>query len=340
MPMLIAVIYGRIWKVLDDEIKRNDKYYRLFKEDGCTARRSLCLNFHCFWTPLSILQAIRYRHWTVALSSTGYVLASIAIPVIQNYVYVWELYSGGSLAWPNSYSWAVAIAEPSWSLILTYLLIITFLCSFGLLILLPGRTTGLIENPRGIASTHELVLGENYMSLQLNENADRQTFSDLCSELSSVRFRLRRQADIGYMKLETVNPSTSSSQLLKILKTCIPFRNSIQRQWAKLKPALEVLRRCIHSISHVFINYPHFFLFRRVIFIPWLLLLLALLAFGIAIVTIMDGNAQAELWNYPIPLSSDTYVVVGVFVQVCHLLVSTTDVQHQPQLKGLFVTLD
>lgn len=337
--MLIAVIYGRIWKVLDDEVKRIDKYYRHFKEDGCTARSSLCLNFHGFWTPPSVLQAIRYRHWTVALSSTGYVLASIVIPVIQNYVYVWELYSGGSLAWPNSYLWAVAIAMPSWSLILTYLFIITFLCSLGLLILLPGRATGLIENPRGIASIHELVLGENHMSLQLSENVDRQTFSGLCSELSSVRFRLRRQTERGYMKLETVNPSTSSSQLLKILKTCIPFRNSIQRQWAKLKPALEVLRLCIDSISHVFITYPNFFLFRRFIFIAWLLLLLALLVFGIAIITIMDGNAQAELWNYSILLSPDTYVVIGVLVQVCHFLASTTDVQDQPQRKGLFVTL-
>lgn len=317
MPMLNAVIYGRIWKVLDDEIKSSDMYYRLSKVDGCSGRRSLCLNYHSFWTPLSILQAIRYRHWTVALSSTGNVLASIAIPVIQNYVYIWELYSGGALAWPNSHSWAVAIADPSWSLILTYLLLITFLCAFGLLILLPRQTTGLLENPQGIASKHELILRETHTSLQISENADEQTFSELCSELGSVWFRLRRQTDTGQLKLETVNPTRSSSQLLNALKACIPFKNTIQRRWAKLKPALEVLRRSVHSISYVFMNHPHFFLFRRVVFILWILLLLALLAFGISIVIIMTGNAQAELWNYPIPLSPDTYLIVGVFVQVC-----------------------
>ncbi|OKO99077.1 hypothetical protein PENSUB_8463 [Penicillium subrubescens] len=36
LPMLLAVLYGRMWKVLDDDIKRIDMYYRLQKPNGTT----------------------------------------------------------------------------------------------------------------------------------------------------------------------------------------------------------------------------------------------------------------------------------------------------------------
>ena len=325
MPILVAVIYGRIWKVLDDEVKRIDKYARLSSQDGCTGRSSLCLDYHSFWIPLSILQAIRYRHWTVALSSTGSVLASIVIPVIQNYVFIWELYSGGSLAWPDTYSWQVTIADPFWSKVLASLLSVTLLCSFGLFILIPGQKTGLTEDPRGTASTHELILTKNHLSLQFNENADRQTFSDLCSELGPSRFHLLRRTNVDHMTLEKVNPSNSMSQPLTC-RNCLPFNGTIQRQWSKLKPVLKVLKSFVNLITHFSINCPHFFLFQRVVFIPWLLFLSALLAFGIYIVTTMSRIAQAEQKNYSIPLTPDVYLIVGVFVQVCHLPVSATDV--------------
>lgn len=69
LPMLLAVLYGRMWKVLDDDIKRIDMYYRLQKPNGTTGDRSLCLNYHTFWAPLSLFQALRYRHWSVAVQA-------------------------------------------------------------------------------------------------------------------------------------------------------------------------------------------------------------------------------------------------------------------------------
>jgi len=80
--MLIAVVYGRMWKVPDDELKRLDKFYRLRGKGGSISKRSICLNYHSFWTPLSIIQALRYRHWSVAISSTCEVLGSIVLSVI------------------------------------------------------------------------------------------------------------------------------------------------------------------------------------------------------------------------------------------------------------------
>ena len=319
------MIYGRIWKVLDDEVKRIDKYYRLFNQDGCTGNSTLCLNYHSFWTPLAIFHAMRYRHWTVLLSSTGSVLASNVLPVIQNYVFTWELYSGGYLPWPDSYSWQVAIADPFWSKVLASLLSVTLLCSFGLLMLIRGHITGLIENPAGIASTHELVLTKNHVALRLSESADMQTFSELCSDIGSLKFRLRRPTDVGHMTLETFHPSTSTSRLLKALKNCVPFKKTILKLWSKIKPVLDVLKWSINLTKHCFITCSQYFLFSKVVFILWLLFLSTLLAFVIYIVKIMKGNAQAEQWKYAIPLKPDIYILVGVFIQVCHLPMCATD---------------
>lgn len=91
LPSLLAVLYGRFWKTLDDEVKRIDMYHRLQQKGGTTAERSVCLNYHTFWAPLSILQAVRYGHWTVAISSLGSILGSTIIPILQNYVFSWAL---------------------------------------------------------------------------------------------------------------------------------------------------------------------------------------------------------------------------------------------------------
>jgi Protein of unknown function (DUF3433) len=338
-PILVVVIYGHIWRVLLDEIKRIDKYCRMFNKGGCKARSLLCLNYHSFWTPLGILPAIRYRHWTVALSSTDFVLASTVIPVVQNYTFVWELYSGGSLSWPDSYSWQVAIADPSWSRVLVYLLSFTLLCSCGLLILLPRQKTGLTRNPSGIASMHELVLTKDHLSLRLGENADKGNFSYLCSQTGSIWFRLRRQPNMCHMTLETFDAPTPPSRFLDALKDWVPFIGTIQKQWSKSTPTWSCQRSLSTQSGTASSTVPNFFCSREQSSLCGFSLK-ALLFFGIFIVTIMNRNAEAQQWNHAIPLSLDIYPIVGVFVQVRHLPLTAMGTKYSLQLLCLVSTLD
>ena len=278
MPTLIALIYGRLWKVLDDEVKRIDKYYRLSNQRGCSGKSSICLDYHSFWSPLAILQAARYGHWTVELSSTGAVLASIVVPIIQNNVFIWELYSGGSLSWADSYFWQVAITHPFWSKILAILLSVNLLCSIGLLILMPGQDAGLFEDPRQITTTHEVILTRDYSSLRLDENADRQTFSDLRSELGPLTFRFRRGIGMSSMSLEASNPPIPTGWALK---TWHSVEQTVGSQIPGLKLALHALWQFLHSFTNWHTDSPNFFLFRRATFLLWLLFLSSLFAFGI-----------------------------------------------------------
>ena len=147
LPTLIAVLYGRMWKALDDEVKRLDTFRRLQQPEGAIGARSLCLNYHTFWTPLCIVQAVKYKHWTVAISSIGSVLATIVVPIFQNYVFHREIYDGALLNWPDDpYSWQVALVDETWTYRLWRLLL-----RFGYVALLFYAAS--LDRPRDLRRT-------------------------------------------------------------------------------------------------------------------------------------------------------------------------------------------
>ena len=61
LPSFITIAYGLLWMVVDGEVKRHEKSRHLLRS-SCTGASSICLDYHCFWVPLSLLQALRYRH--------------------------------------------------------------------------------------------------------------------------------------------------------------------------------------------------------------------------------------------------------------------------------------
>jgi hypothetical protein len=188
--MLLAVLYGRMWKVLDDDIKRFDMYYRLQKPNGTTGDRSLCLNYHTFWAPLSLFQALRYRHWSVAVSRLGNILATIIIPVFGNYVFYWEVYSGAALEWPDTYSWQVALVDHGWAYKLVGALASVEICCLVLFILLHSQRIGLSGDIRGIAGLMDLLEEFYAASLKLPSSSDSWSLSKMEEKFASSEFRL------------------------------------------------------------------------------------------------------------------------------------------------------
>jgi len=86
-----------LWAIVDGEVKRVEKYYQLSISTGFLGKSSISLDYHFFRSPLATSQALRFWQWAVAVSSTGYVLALIAVPNIQNYVFNWVVYAGGEV---------------------------------------------------------------------------------------------------------------------------------------------------------------------------------------------------------------------------------------------------
>ena len=60
-PTAVTVVYGSLWMTIDSEMKKREKFRQLPKTNGCKAASSLCLDYHYFWMPFSIVQAIRYQ---------------------------------------------------------------------------------------------------------------------------------------------------------------------------------------------------------------------------------------------------------------------------------------
>jgi hypothetical protein len=162
---------------------------------------------------------------------------------------------------------------------------------------------------------------KDYSSLQLHEKADRQTFSDLNSEFSLPTFCFRHGSGVSSMTLEASNPPVPTGWLRDPLKNW----NSLKKRG--LKPISETQAyftsiMAVSPFSHQPVHrFSQFFLS-------------LLFASGIHICIIMNRNAQAEEWNYAVPLSPNIYIIVSVFVQICHLPVDATDLQHLSPPKG------
>lgn len=314
LPMVIAILYGRMWKAIDDDIKRIDIYYRLYKEEGTTGARSLCLNYHVFWVPLSIFQAVIYQHWQVAISSLGSVIGTIIIPLFLNYVFYWEVYSGAALDRPGIYSWQVALVDRGWAFKLIGALIAELFCSAALFYLSLRQVT-FSNDIRGIAGLLYLIDGKDANDLGLPPDASDQPLSDIEDLLGPLRFRLiKENNEYRLMKMAQV-PETSRFrtlftrichyQMLHLLsQPCRYLQTMIKRAFGPIKHAY---RRLFRDKSFLFNNY---------VFAIWILFLSFVTGAAIWITVKLYKNATDGDYNYVIPIDANICLALGIFIQV------------------------
>lgn len=320
LPMLLAVLYGRMWKTLDDEVKRIDMYHRLQKPGGTTGARSLCLNYHVFWAPLSIFQALRYRHWSVAVSSLGSVLATIVVPVFSNYVFYWEVYDGAALDWPATYSWQVALVDYDWAYKLVGALAAATVCCVVLFLLLPSQKTGLSRDIRGIADLVYLLERTDASGFGLPLGSSSRSLSEIEGLFSTSQFYLIQ--DNNERRLERTTRAVSASNSSWLGMTILPVTQhkitTVIRKW--LRPLTEFCKVTVKTSSRAtqkMVNdESNFFPFRRLVFFTWLVSLLLLMLAAGWITASLNKNDKDEEWNYSIPVDPNVYLIVGILVQV------------------------
>lgn len=316
------MLYGRVWVVLDEEIKRTNTYVVLRR--GASGRESLCLDYHTFWMPLSIFQAVRYRHWAVAVSSTAAVVASIILPIVQSYVFRWDMYSGGTLAWNGTYSWGVALIDSYWAVVTIALLGLECACVIVLSFLLSSFDSRLTDEPLGIARVADMLLGQDAASLGFFDECDKSELHEVHGQLARRHFQLMNIPGVDGSVLKKVQPP-SSLTIRDLYIQHLPHSiqkglQAIRRLWGRLKRTTSPLKIILER--HIE-NQPHGYIIMPWIFLLWLILLSALLVYGIYLAIIMDKNAKQDAYNMRIPLDPSIYLVIGIFVQ------SITDVVHQ-----------
>ena len=317
-PIIFTVLYGLLWQIVDGEVKRVEVYYQLSLEGGCLGKKSLSLNYHCFWSPLSILQALRFKHWAVFLSSTGYTLSLIAMPNIQNYVFAWTVYSGGNLDWGGTYSWQVGYVDPYWTAVLIGILVANLICIVALTIILQFRVSGLREDPLGVITLVKLISGSQRRFAEFGlENKDAfESLETITSKLNSRRFEISS----GYQLRETPQPqsvtSPNSSFVLwtQLLPTALV--QQLSQVWRILKRTWKLIVSIVRKIDTWINGRSQPFMFHPLISLLWIAWLLLLLTANSYILVKMTSDRQLALYNFVIPWSPNAYLLVGVFIQV------------------------
>lgn len=299
VPSLVFVIYGVFWQVVDGEVKRLEKYRQLGGTGpSCSARQSVCLNYHLFWSPLSILQALRYRQWSVVLSSTGLVLSGIIAPNVQNYVFTWNIYSGTALVWGGQCSRQVAYADQFWSKVLLGVLLANWTCAVGLLFTLRNSPTNLTRDPRGLFNALILTTNQPPSSPSLKRLFEPNGYA-VCDTYKRSKLRIRTLGPEKYHR-PCLEFESEDNSLLHIALQHLKLRQKIEKLRSQLKSAWTKLENLLSQ---------------RNLFLLWNIVLIVTLALTAYVLKQMSTPEQELLQDFHLPWSSNVYLVVGVLIQ-------------------------
>ncbi|KAL2890186.1 hypothetical protein HOO65_020728 [Ceratocystis lukuohia] len=190
LPIIVSVIYGVLWQLIDYDVKRLEPFHQLSLEGGALASRSLNIDYITDTNILMPIQAAKFGHYAVTFSSIAAMLSVSAVPTLA---------AASLYLYPSR---AVRIKEPDAtksiriSPIYIHLLSATLLlcasCAVCLLIILNRRKSGLSTNPRGIAGIAAMAVVSHI--LMDFKNMDLASHADLHKRLKYQRYVLQNDA--------------------------------------------------------------------------------------------------------------------------------------------------
>ncbi|KAL9043703.1 MAG: hypothetical protein Q9214_003116 [Letrouitia sp. 1 TL-2023] len=319
-PTTVAVVYGTLWMIVDSEMKKREKFRQLSQKKGCKGASSLCLDYHYFWIPCSVIQAVRYQQWPVACSSIGYTLALIAIPNIQNYAFKWVVFSGGHFEWGAAYSWQSGQLDPYWAKVLLALLALNLLCSLCLFPFTRSRAF-VASEPGGIMTIAELVWDKVPADFGLEASHETAPVTKIASILWDQRFCVVEENQS--MRLEVLRGSTSPPQSPVSTSITPPpfqgrnrcFREICQKSRAYWNLFLLKTKPYVRKVSIWMNGSPYPFLLTPLALTLWIIFLSLILTANAYIVHNMTRPQQLADQNYVLPFNPSLYIVVGVSIQ-------------------------
>ncbi|KAL2210848.1 hypothetical protein CC79DRAFT_543038 [Sarocladium strictum] len=158
LPVAIAVILSFGWEALDAQMRRLEPFRQLASKNGGTAFNALCVDYTTLFGLFTPFQAFSRRHFTLALSSTLYVIASIAIPALASGMFNVEW---GSLSFSlgRNEGPKYAVIEINRAIALTSQVLHGIILAGGLIVsaLLFFRPSGLYHDPGSIGGLAALI---------------------------------------------------------------------------------------------------------------------------------------------------------------------------------------
>lgn len=158
LPTLVGVIYGILWKVTDEGLKRGEPYYQLSHgTKGALASESLNIEYHTIWSPFVPIVAIKHRQFVVAASGFLSTLASAVVPVFLSvFIRVTpNKKERGRIKEEEGKEWEeitkTLVVDVKFTRVLEAALFLIVILGMYVLIKLYRRKSGLAGDPSGIA---------------------------------------------------------------------------------------------------------------------------------------------------------------------------------------------
>lgn len=308
LPSVITIVFGILWGICDVEVQRLEPYFQLYTANnsgrGASAESTVDIDYHTFWAPLRLWQAVKHRHYACVISSLAYIIAFAILPNLQNYLFSWEMYAAGSYEWSQgTYKYQLGVVDPVFARVINAMLGIEILCGISLLCIFSNRETGLYEDPKGIAALASLVKKDGWPMLGLVARTNGTVATERELRLATAGMRFITISDGVRLHLKKIHGPGAAVPQQEMSSWC-PGR---------LKPLLARLKSS--TFNGLYDRNQHLMLAR-----------LPLLIFSLVLTILLVGTSyilkqvllNKDIKNYHILLPPNLYLVVGVFIKVSY----------------------
>jgi hypothetical protein len=195
LPTIVGVVYGIVWKVTDEELKRAEPYYQLSKgAKGALAAESLNIEYHTIWSPMVPVSALKYRQFVVAAGGVISFLASSAVPVFLSVFIRVDPSQKERKKMPDGGKSAIKrlVVDSVWTRLLEATLIVILILAGYVVYKLTHRRSGLMWDPSGIAGVAAMA-NKSHILTDFH-NLDLATESSIHKQLNKRTYVLHKGA--------------------------------------------------------------------------------------------------------------------------------------------------
>ncbi|KAI1136159.1 hypothetical protein F5Y05DRAFT_112405 [Hypoxylon sp. FL0543] len=229
VPTIITVTYGVLWQITDFEVKRLEAFYQLSKDGGALAAESINVNYVTLFNFARPFQALRRKHYAVAISSVATLLAVSLVPTLGSAVLVVSPDSAVRVDEP--YTEKTITIRPVLSRFLTVTFLVISMLGCVLLYQIRVRRSGLLSDVKGIAGLASMAVVSHIM--MDFKDMDTAKPKDIHHKLKNRRYALRNSSlvpedvipvsSLESDKYEDAHLPENPHPLMLRASGCIPF---------------------------------------------------------------------------------------------------------------------
>ncbi|SPN97276.1 uncharacterized protein DNG_00790 [Cephalotrichum gorgonifer] len=190
LPTIVSVTYGVLWQVTDFEVRRLEAFQQLSKPGGAKASESINVDYVTSINFLRPIYALTLKHFAVAASSLGSVLAISLVPTFGAASI--QLTPGRNERAENPDMVKHVVVNATFSRLLTVTLTICAISASVLFFLLQTRRSGLLADVKGIAGLASMAVVSHILTDF--KDMDTVTHEDIHNKLKGRRYILQNSA--------------------------------------------------------------------------------------------------------------------------------------------------